>query len=108
MAKDQETTASGTRRPTSMKSILRRTTGRTVPGSEPSQAEPAPPTPQKDVSPAPQAEQMRALADVPWQEVRQAVTDMCAQLRLPGAIPGMYDLYAAVAAEWGKAHRAKK
>jgi len=91
-----------------MKSILRRTTGRTVPGSEPSQAELAQPALDEDVPLAAQQDQPRALADVSWQEVDQAVTDLCAQLRVPGAVPGIYDLYAAIAAEWGKAHLAKK
>ncbi len=108
MTDDRETAEPGKHRPTSMKSILRRTTGRTVPGSESSQAEPAQPVLEEDVPPAPQQGQPRALADVSWQEVDQAVADMCARLRVPGAVPGMYDLYAAVAAEWGKAHLAKK
>jgi hypothetical protein len=108
MTDDRETTEPGKRRPTSMKSILRRTTGRTVPGSEPSSAEPAPPALEEDALPAPRHDQPRALADVPWQEIDQAVAGMCAQLRVPGAVPGMYDLYAAIAAEWGKAHLARK
>ena len=108
MTDDRETAEPGKRRPTSMKSILRRTTGRTVPGSEPPPLEPAQLAIKEDALSIPQQEQARALADVPWQEVDQAVTDMCAQLRVPGAVPGMYDLYAAVAAEWGKAHLAKK
>ena len=108
MTDDRETTEPGKRRPTSMKSILRRTTGRTVPGSEPPPAEPAQPVGKEDMPPATQPDRPRVLADVSWQEIDQAVTDMCAQLRIPGAVPGVYDLYAAVAAEWGKAHRAKR
>lgn len=108
MTDDRETPEPGKRRPTSMKSILRRTTGRTVPGAEPSPAESTPPALEEDALSAPQQGQPRVLADVPWQEVDQAVADMCTQLRVPGAVPGTYDLYAAVAAEWGKAHLAKK
>ena len=108
MTDDQETAAPDKRRPTSMKSILRRTTGRTVPGSEPAQVEPPQPALEEDVPLALPQDQPRALDDVPWPEVHQAVMDMCAQLRVPGTVPGMYDLYAAIAAEWGKAHQAKK
>jgi hypothetical protein len=91
-----------------MKSILRRTTGRTVPGAEPAPAEPAQPVREEDAPPVAQPDQPRVLVEVSWEEIDQAVTDMCAQLRIPGAVPGMYDLYAAVAAEWGKAHLARK
>jgi hypothetical protein len=93
------------RRPSSMGSILRKTTGRTTTPSAPS-VETA-----EEVSPgeAPavaQTEPMRRLADVPWEELEQAVAEMCARLNVRGAVVGSYDLYAAVAGEWGKAHRA--
>jgi len=90
-----------------MKSILRRTTGRTVSGPEPSSVEPAEPPAERDTPSVEQELQPRPLAAVPWQEVRRAVTDMCAQLRVPVRVAGQYDLYAAVAAEWGKSHQAK-
>ena len=45
---------------------------------------------------------MLQLSDLTWQEIRQAVADMCEQLNIPGATQN-YDLYAAVAREWVKA-----
>ena len=48
---------------------------------------------------------MRQLGDVPWEELDQAVAEMCARLNVHGAVSGLYDLYGAVAGEWGKAHR---
>ena len=87
------------RRPSSMGSILKKTTGRAAPGRV------AAPPPEETPAPA-QAAPVRQLADVSWEEVAQAVTEMCARLNVDGAVTGLYDLYAAVAGEWGKAHRA--
>ena len=95
------------RRPSSMGSILRKTTGRTTtPSASPVETA-------EEVSPgeAPavaQTEPMRQLGDVPWEELDQAVLEMCARLNVRGAVTGLYDLYAAVAGEWGKAHTARE
>lgn len=91
------------RRPSSMGSILRKTTGRTTPPSAPPQAAPEAVSPE-EAPPAVQAAPRRGLADVPWGEVEQAVADLCARLNIDGSVDGLYDLYAAIAAEWGKAH----
>lgn len=48
---------------------------------------------------------MLQLTDISWQEVRQAVADMCERLDTCGATRD-YDLYVAVAKEWVKAHKA--
>ena len=83
-----------------MRSILRRTTGQIAPGSvPPAEALPG------DAPPAVPEGQVRRLADVPWEELCQAVADMCARLNVRGSVDGLYDLYSAVAGEWGKAHK---
>jgi hypothetical protein len=87
-----------------MGSILRRTTGRTVPSSAPPAEAPQAEASPEDDPPAVQEGRGCRLADVPWEQVRQAVADMCTRLNVPGAVPGVYDLYATVAGEWGKAH----
>jgi hypothetical protein len=89
-------------RPSSMGSILRRTTGRGVPSSAPLSGEVPPGEATME------AEESRRLADVPWAELEQAMTELCARLGVPGSVDGLYDLYAATAAEWGKAHRARE
>ena len=88
------------RRPSSMGSILRKTTGRTTPPVE-AAGEVLP----GEAPVAPKTEPMRQLSDVPWKELDQAMAEMCARLNVRGAVRGLYDLYAAVAGEWGKAHR---
>ena len=54
------------RRPSSMGSILRKTTGRTMPPSVPPEVTPEAVSP-KEAPPVAQAEPMRRLADVPWE-----------------------------------------
>ncbi len=103
-----ETESPSARRPTSMKSILRRTTGRTLAPSAPSEQAPPGEILPGEALRAAQEGQTRRLADVPWEELRQAVTQMCAGLSIHGSVDGLYDLYSAVAAEWGKAHQAEE
>ena len=91
-----------------MGSILRRTTGRSLPPSVPQEEAPQAEASLEATPQAAQEGQVRRLADVPWEQVSQAVADMCARLNVPGSVAGLYDLYAAVAAEWGKAHATRE
>jgi hypothetical protein len=72
------------------------------------QAAPAEETPPEAVSPEVESAALRTLDDVPWSELDRAVGELCARLGIQGSVDGLYDLYAAVAAEWGKAHRARE
>ena len=53
------------------------------------------------------AKKMRMLNDVPPNEVRTAISDMCAKLGIPGSVAGRYSLYEAVLAEREKAIQAE-